>query len=196
MPARLLSLLCLAAACVLGACAASGSSKQTTRLRHGDLALAGAEMRERFAAARFLEGRTPDSPPMRIVIRRLENLSSDRVPIAEQWAMVSGLIADRGVQQAARERGVVFQLPPEKAALLRETGVEYPALLPEHNPTHVLRATIRSVVRGGPTRGTGPADVRKDVYLISYEVEEIDSREVVWQADVEFAREARGLLVD
>ncbi|GIK19560.1 MAG: hypothetical protein DYG93_02510 [Leptolyngbya sp. PLA2] len=195
MPARLLS-LCIAAACVMSACTASGPSKQTTRLRHSDLALAGAEMREQLATATFLEGRTPESPPIRIVIRRLENLSSDRVPIAEQWAMVSGLIADRGVQQAARERGVVFQLPPEKASLLRETGVEYPDLLPEHYPTHVLRASIRSLVRGGAVRGSGPADVRKDVYLISYEVEEIDSREVVWQADVEFAREAKGLLVD
>ncbi|MCL4742764.1 MAG: hypothetical protein KJZ54_11255 [Phycisphaerales bacterium] len=195
MPARLLS-LCLVVACVLGACAATGSSSRTTRLRHGDLSLAVAEMRERFATAGFLEGRTPDSPPMRIVIRRLENLSSDRVPVAEQWAMVSGLIADAGVQAAARERGVVFQLPPEKAALLRETGREYPALLPEHNPTHIMRASIRSLVRGGAVRGRGPADVRKDVYLISYEVEEIDSREVVWQAGVEFAREARGRLVD
>jgi len=195
MLARLLS-LCLAAACVMGACAASGSSNRTTRLRHGDLSLAVGEMREAFATARFLEGRAPDSPPMRIVIRRLENLSSDRVPVAEQWAMVSGLISDAGVQAAARERGVVFQLPPEKASLLRETGLEFPELLPEHNPTHVMRASIRSLVRGGAVRGRGPADVRKDVYLISYEVEEIGSREVVWQAGVEFAREARGLLVD
>jgi len=34
------------------------------------------------------------------------------------------------------------------------------------------------------------------VYLISYEVEEIGTREVEWPAGVEYAREARGLLVD
>lgn len=185
------------AALLLGApgCA-SAAQARTTRLASADLDQAVLELRDELAASRFLAGRGGGSEPVRLVLRRVENISSDRVPVAEQWSLASRVISHPGMQEMLRARNVLVQLPPEKIALLERGGLEFPALEPEDRPTHVMRAQIASGTRAASLAGGRAADIRKDYYLVTFVVEDLTSREVLWQGDAELAREAEGSLID
>ncbi len=191
----------LSVAALLGGCATSWFGRtddgaRSTRLTGADLAEAGDAVAQQLADAEFLRGRTPDSEPIRLVARQLDNLSSDRIPIAEQWMAISRVLSDRGVQELFRTRSVVVQLPPERVEMLSDAGFEFPALRPEDRPTHELRAEIRSATRAGSSTGDRGADVRKDVYLVTYSIVDLEQRTLVWEGSSEVAREAFGLTLD
>lgn len=177
-------------------CASTPRRDASTRLRWEDVDVAVNDVRDQLAESDFLAGRGEDAGAVRLVLRRVENISSDRIPVGEQWSMVSRVVSHRGMQELLRERGVTIQLPPEKVALLEREGFDVPALEPEHSPTHAMRAQIASATRAGAESGGGPADVRKDYYLITFTIEDLQGREVLWQGASEFAREARGVLID
>jgi hypothetical protein len=180
---------------IAGGCASTARAR-TTRLASADLDQAVLEMRDKLASSRFLADRGPDSPESRLVLRRVENLSTDRIPIAEQWSLASRVISHPGMQQLLRARNVVVQLPPEKVAILERAGLEFPALASEDRPTHVMRATIASGTRAGSLSGGPDADIRKEYYLVTFVIEDLQGRDILWQADVDLAREAGGSIVD
>ncbi|MBK7404237.1 MAG: hypothetical protein IPJ41_06285 [Phycisphaerales bacterium] len=184
---------CLAG--VLAGCAAT-RPQRSTRLADSDLTQAVLSMRQQLADSRFLQERDDASPEARLVLRRVENLSSDRIPIAEQWSLASRVISDPGMQALLRSKRVVVQLPPEKVALLERGGMEFPDLSPEHEPTNLLEAQIASGTRAGSLAGGRDADIRKDYYLLTFVLEDLQGREVLWQGTAELAREAQGSLVD
>lgn len=169
---------------------------RSTRLTAADLAEAADAVTEQLARSELLAGRNSASPPMRLVLRQLQNLSSDRIPVPEQWVAVSRVLADAGMQELLRARNVVVQLPSERVELLRGAGVAFPDLRPEDHPTHELRAEIRSATRAGSTLGDGRADVRKDVYQLAYSILDLTTREIAWEGAGEVAREAFGLTID
>lgn len=187
--------LAVCAACALGACAA-GKAQRSTRIADADLTQAVLTMRQQLAESRFLRERDASSPEARLVLRRVDNLSSDRIPIAEQWSLASRVISDPGMQELLRSKRVVVQLPPEKVALLERGGMEFPDLRPEDEPTNLLEAQIASGTRAGSLAGGREADIRKDYYLISFVLEDLQGREVLWQGTAELAREAEGSVVD
>ncbi|HZW10154.1 MAG TPA: hypothetical protein VFF69_09650 [Phycisphaerales bacterium] len=175
---------------------ASAARARTTRLASADLDQAVLEIRDSLASSRFIAERGPASAEARLVLRRVENLSTDRIPVAEQWSLASRVIAHEGMQELLRSKNVVVQLPPEKVTLLGRGGLEFPALGPEDRPTHVMRAQIASGTRAASLAGGRRADIRKEYYLISFAIEDLQGREVLWQGDAELAREAQGSLVD
>lgn len=185
------------AACLAAQVACSGTrAARTTRLADADLTDAVLEIRQQLADSRFLAERSDDSPPARLVLRRVENLSTDRVPVAEQWSLAARVLADAGMQELLRRKGITVQLPPEKVALLERAGLEFPDLEPERLPTHLLASQIASGTRAGSLAGGRDADIRKEYYLISFVIEDLQGRELLWQGAAELAREAEGTVVD
>lgn len=164
-------------------------------LRASDLDVTHQQVAFQLASSGFLAGRRGDSPPIRIVIRRVENLTSDVLPPAELWMAVARVQGSLPVQDLARERNIVFQLPPEEVAALRRAGFEVP-LTPENRPTHALRAVFRSSTRSGSSSGRRDTDTRKEYYFLEYMIVNLATRELEWEGSFEFAREASGLVVN
>ena len=190
---ELLGSLAITVVLMASACA---SLPRSTRLRDADYQDLVAEMTAALAASDLLAERGPDSPQMRVVTRRVINLSSDVIPEADMWMLVARIQAAAPLQELARHRNLIFQLPPERLELVREHWLDWPALAPEDAPTHILEAIYWSATRSGGTRRDKPSDVRKDYYDLEYRVVDLTSRELVWTASFAFAREATGLVID
>ncbi|MDQ7013940.1 MAG: hypothetical protein Q9O74_08615 [Planctomycetota bacterium] len=170
--------------------------QRTTRLADADLTQAVLTVREQLAESAFLRSRDETSPEARLVVRRVENLSTDRIAIAEQWSLVLRLLAAPNTQELLQNKRIVVQLPPEKVRLLERGGLRFDEFAQESWPTHMLKAQIASATRAGSLAGSRDADVRKEYYLLSFAIEEIQSRELVWQGTTEVAREVRGSVID
>ena len=170
--------------------------QRTTRLADADLTQAVLTVREQLAESAFLRARDGASPEARLVVRRVENLSTDRISIAEQWSLVSRVLAAPSMQQMLQSKRIAVQLPPEKVRLLERGGLRFAEFAQESWPTHMLEAQIASATRAGSLIGSRDADVRKEYYLLSFVIEEIQSRELVWQGTTEVAREVRGSVID
>lgn len=190
---RLSAVALMFAAAVLAGCATP--ERGSTRLTHADFDDTVQAMVTSLASSKFLAGRTPDSPQIRIVTNKVENLTSDVITAAEQWMLIARVQAAFPVQELAQKKNIVFQIPPEEAALLREKGFDSP-LNPEHEPTHLMIAVFRSSTSAGSRSSAGFADVRKEYYFVEYTIIEIKSRKTAWSGSFEFAREASGLLID
>ncbi len=187
--------LCLSLLLCISGCATTAQAR-TTRLTDADLQQAVQHLRDQLADSRWLRERDSSSPPARLVVRKVENLSSDRIPIAEQWSLVLKLISHQGVQDLFRHKHIIVQLPPEKVEMLESHGFSFPALKTEDQPTLVMRAQIASASRLGSRNGHARADIRRDYYLLSLTIEDLATRTVLWQGQTELSREARGSLDD
>lgn len=175
---------------------ATTAQAHSTRLTDADLQQAVLQLRDQLAASRWLLERDTSSPPDRLVVRKVENLSSDRIPMAEQWSLVLKLISHRGVQDLLKRKHIIVQLPPEKVEMLEAHGFSFPQLTTENQPTMVMRAQIASASRLGARDGQAQADIRRDYYLLSMTIEDLTTRAVLWQGQTELSREARGSLDD
>lgn len=188
--------LCVAALVWLAAGCASSPAQRTTRLADADLSQAVLTVRDQLVESAFLRSRDAGSPEARLVVRRVENLSTDRISEAEQWSLVSRVLAAEGMHDLLRSKNISLQLPPEKARLLERGGLTFGEFGEESWPTHLLEAQIASATRAGSLTGGRDADIRKEYYLLSFAVEEVQSRALVWQGTTEVAREVWGSVVD
>lgn len=180
---------------VAGGCATTPGPR-TTRLADADLTQAVLTVRDQLAGSAFLTSRDAGSPEARLVVRRVENLSTDRIPEAEQWSLVSRVLAAEGMQDLLRSKIITVQLPPEKVRLLERGGLTFGEFQQESWPTHLLEAQIASATRAGSLTGGRDADIRKEYYLLSFTIEEVQSRALLWQGTTEVAREVWGSVVD
>ena len=173
------------------------SGGQTTELRHDDLNVATQEMAASLAGSDFLRDRNPDSPPIVVTINKVENLTSDIIPPAEQWMLMARLQGSLPIRQLSRDKNIRFQIPPERRPLIARTGH---ALTPEqeqvYEPTHVMKAIYRSSTRTVRQKGGGPIDRRQDYYTLTYQISDTGGRQIVWEDSFEFKREAAGVLID
>ncbi len=193
-------------------------SPRTTRLADADLTQVVLEMRAQLGESDFLSQRTAESPEARLVLRRGENLSTDRISIAEQWSLAARVLSEPEMQHLLRSKQITIQLPPEKIRLLEtsgqsisgpQSGPRLPDLTPENAPTHLLRSQIASATRAGALLGLGlsgpgqrsiradpKTNIRKEYYLITFVIEDLQTRELLWQGTAELVREAEGTVVD
>lgn len=180
-------------ACLAG-CQAGG---ETTELRHDDLNVATTEMAASLAASDFLAGRGPDSPPIVITINKVENLTSDIIPPAEQWMLMARLPGSMPIRQLSRDKNVRFQIPPERRKLLADADVRLtPEQEQDYVPTHVMKAVYRSSTRTARDKGDGHIDRRQDYYTLAYQITDTRGRNIEWEDSFEFKREAAGLIID
>lgn len=193
-----LTALWAVAALGAGACSAGGGgSAASTRHTATDLRVAADEVVEALVSGAFLAGRDAASEPAVLMPGRVENRSSDRISRADQWAILSRVLFSEGVLETLRSKNVSVVRPDFAAWNLgvSEGGFAGGAGVDEVGVTHTMRATLSSIARAASASG-GPADDRKDVFAVDYELVELSSRRVVWTARGEFARAARGLLID
>ena len=171
----------VACALTLTACASSGAAK-STRLRTGDFRLMTAELAVALSRSSALADRTPDDPPMLIAMDQVENLTADLITPSEGWFLMDRVRSAQDIVALSRERSVRFVIPAARAQGI--TDIE-PGALAGREPTHALRATIRSV-----TRQAGID--RTDLYDIEYRLIELASAEALWTATFPLKRAAVG----
>lgn len=195
------AMVVLFAACAAGAvgapagCAAGGRATGwgagvSTVYTPGDMEEIARRARESLVASEFLTGRSPGSAKIVLQPAAVRNVSSERVDRADQWAALTRVLYAPGVL-AAMARANVDVLQAEAARVDAAPGGAWAGAA----PTHAMNVVFASVKRAG-TDGSGPADDRKDVFSVDYEIVEIASRVVVWSESVVVARAASGLLVD
>lgn len=177
----------------LAGCAAPGG--QSTRLTVGDLNYTVAELTQQLQTSPLITQRTPASPPMRVVIRRVENLTSDRITEAERWMVMARLRSGLGIAPLRDQKNIEFMIPPERQALARQGGFQGD-LGPNDQPTHIMDAVFRSATRTGRDDKHGNVNIRSDFYFLEARVLDLSGRDVLWSGKAEFQREASGLVID
>ncbi len=151
-------------------------------------------MVDSLARSSFLADRDEHSPPIYIVIDKVENLTTDLIPEAEQWMLMARVQGSLPVQDLARRKNIHFLIPPEREPLLRGAG--YQGDLPTGpKATHAMMALFEAATRAG-TNDEQYHDRRADYYYLEYKITDIQTREIQWSDKFEFKREAKGLAID
>lgn len=178
---------------------ACGSDRraQTTRFRVSDVEFSADQLRAELLSSELLASRGRDSDAVVIMAGDAVNLSTERLPEADRWAVVSMILYDPEVQAAFETKNVHVHLPPAKRALFERyvlpgSGIDPFELPPD---THLLNVWFRSIQRAAAVEAD-TADARKDLFVIEAEITELSSGHVVWSGTSRFARAARGRLLD
>ncbi|GJM17809.1 MAG: hypothetical protein DHS20C14_00220 [Phycisphaeraceae bacterium] len=201
MRARARDILRVGAVCVLaGALAGGCATKQrtgSTRFTVSDVEFSAGELRRELLAAELLAGRSRDSQPFVIMAGDAVNLSSERLPEADRWGVVSMILYDPEVRAAFEATNVFVHLTPEKRMLFRRYVLPGSSADPYDLPadTHLFNVAFRSIQRAAAVAG-GVADARKDVFVVDAQITDLATGRVVWSGETSFARQARGLLLD
>ncbi|MEX2214786.1 MAG: hypothetical protein WD768_11690 [Phycisphaeraceae bacterium] len=150
-------------------------------------------MSAKLASSDFLRDRNPSSPPILITINKVENLTSDLIPPAEQWMLMARLQGSLNLVSVRNQKNISFQVPPEYGPLIRDAGYNEP--LP-HSPmfTHTMTATYRSATR--TKREDGFVVGRVDLYQMQYRIFDVTTRALVWNDEFAYKREALGRAQD
>lgn len=176
--------LCLT---LLAGCA---SGRGSTRLTTDDVREMSVELASSLAGSDFLGERGPDSVRMVVAMDRVENLSSDVVPVSEQWYLMERIRASTPLQSLGQQRNIAFVIPVEQMVQLRERGGAEAALaMAGRAPTHALRGVLRSV-----TRVSGLD--RTDLYSFECRVIDLETGGVLWSDSFELKRAAVGRAYD
>lgn len=172
---------------VLLALAAPGcGAPRSTALTTDDLRATATQMAAKLSESAFLAGRTPDSPRMVIAIDKVQNLTSDLIPEAQQWYLMARVRASQPVAALSAQRNIAFVIPAERLAAARAIDPDYAR---DRAPTHAMSATFRSATRAA-------ALDRTDAYLCDFRITDLATGELAWTDIVEFKRAARGLSYD
>ena len=198
----------LSAALVCGCASTARRGGETTRLTGSDVLEAADELRDQLATSEWLASRTTgEHLPVWLQPTELENRSSERLTRGQRLALVTRVLYEPGVLELLRERDIAVLMPPTDESALRpllppQDQARYDRLTARGQvyrptePTHLPSGRISSISRAAAVRGFGPADERKDVYLVDLTVSDAETREVVWTGSYTIARVASGLLID
>ena len=158
---------------------------------------ASASIADQLARSSFLAGRTGTSPAVRLGLGELVNASNERLSDLDRRAMVTGVLLEPRTLELLGSKNVSVVLPPASASELERYGVAGAGgAASESAATHAVSAEFGSLTRAGAKGRFRPADARKDVFLVDLAITELSTRSAVWAGRAEFARAARGLLVD
>ncbi len=169
----------------------------TTRFGVSDVEFSADEIRADLLGSAFLAERDRASEPFVLMTGGAVNLSAERLPVSDRWAVVSMILYDPEVRAAFEAGNVHVHLTPEKRELFERYVLPGSGANPFDLPpdTHLFNVRFRSVRRAAAVEADA-ADVRKDLFLVEADVTELESGRVVWSGEARFARAARGLLVD
>jgi len=193
---------CRLAQCVLLLLAlslAGCASTNDTRLTGDDFDVTTAKMAESLTHSAFFAERSPASPPVYVVINKVENLTTDIIPPAEQWMLMARIQGALPIRQLGKNKAVFFIIPPEREPMA--TGAGYrgdfshaPAGI---TPTHVLKATYRSSTRTARD-SDGNINRRQEYYTLQYQLTDVAGRDIVWTDMFEFKRQTKsgGIAID
>lgn len=197
LPLRSMSLMIfLVLVTGLVACGPKTSQPRDTRLTHDDMNEMVNRMAMSLANSEFIKNRTPDSPSAYIMIDRVQNLSSDRIPIPEQWALVSRLRSMMPLSEWAEGKNLYFLITPERRETARRGGYTG-EFGPGEKADFLMSADFLSARRAASVDNEeGLVDVMAEQYYMEYFLTDLDRRKILWSDKFEVKREARGLLID
>lgn len=172
---------------LLGGCA---SGQKSTRLTTDDVQEMSIQLAASLAGSDFLGERGTASERMVVAMDRVENLSSDVVPISEQWYLMERIRASTPLQSLGQQRNIGFVIPAEQMRQLKDRGGAEAALLMSNRaPTHAMRGVLRSI-----TRVSGLD--RTDLYSFECRVIDLETGGVQWSDSFELKRAAVGRAYD
>jgi hypothetical protein len=174
------------------ACAAlpgCSAPARSTALTMSDLDQTTAVMAAKLRDSDLLAGRGPESSRMVIAISKVENLSSDLIPVGEQWLLMEKVRSSLPVVELGKQRNIAFVIPAEHLRGGRARGTLDEEYAAGRRPTHEMAATFRS-----GTRAAGRH--RTDAYLVEYRITSLETGELEWAETFEFKRAAVGLSYD
>lgn len=177
----------ISAAVLLANLAGCASTPQSSRLAVDDIEFTAKELAAKLADSGFLRDRTGESPRMVVAIHKVENLTADVIPEADQWYMMVRVRDSASMESLRRLRNIVFVVPAERTgagAIDREFGAAG-----GRRPTHEMSATYHAAVRSAGRD-------RTDAYLCEMRITNLDTRELVWTDSVEFKKVAAGRSYD
>ncbi len=198
MPGRDVPILrfAMVLAATLWFCVGCASKVRTTRIKWSDLDETVNRMIDSLAGSDLLAKRSAEAERMTIMINRVENLTSDVIPISEQWMLVAKVRDAMPMQELARQRNVHFVITPERRAMLKSAGYFGDFESNYASPTHLMSARFESARRSGYSRKNKPTDIRTEYYFMRYEIANIATEEIQWSDRFEFKRESEGIVID
>lgn len=180
--------LCLMS--VFGCVGCAVTRERSTRLTTEDVKEMAEQMASSMASSDFLRERSPESERMVVALDHVENLSSDVVPVSEQWYLMERLRASTPLASLGAQRNIAFVIPAEQMNQLRDrSGAEAALFGAGRAPTHAMRGVLRSV-----TRSTGIN--RTDLYSFEVRVIALASGDLAWSDSFELKRAAVGRQYD
>lgn len=186
-PAMRVAVLSVVAASVLGGCAGAPKS---SRLSVGDIEFTAQELSAKLTDSTFLADRNGESPRMVVAINKVENLTTDVIPEADEWYIMERVRGSRPMEALKRLRNIVFVVPIDHIRGGQAQASEFDRLVAlGRRPTHEMSATFHSAVRSS-------GENRTDVYLCEMRITDMTSRELVFLESVEFKKTATGKAYD
>jgi len=180
----------LGCAVIAMGCATTGP--QSTRMTADDFDAMIADMAAAFAQSEVVAGRTPNSPRWIITINKVQNLTSDAMTDAEQWAIMARLRSATPIRALWDQKNIRFVIPARRVQKMRDN----PQLLSvdqsfgsKRRPTHEMSATFRSITRATATD-------RTELYYCEFEILDLAAGEPVWTDKFEYKRVAHGQVWD
>ncbi|MFA6045521.1 MAG: hypothetical protein WC718_11095 [Phycisphaerales bacterium] len=175
------------AAISLGACAGAPKS---SRLSVDDVEFTAQELSAKLTDSKFLADRDSESPRMVVAINKVENLTTDVIPEADEWYIMERVRGSRSMEALKRLKNIVFVVPIDHIRGGQAQASEFDRLVAlGRKPTHEMSATFRSAVRSS-------GEHRTDAYLCEMRITDLTSRELVFLESVEFKKTAVGKAYD
>jgi hypothetical protein len=168
----------------------SAPKAQTTFLQSVDLIDMTDRMAESFAHNAAMTSRGQSDQPWIISINRVTNHTNQIIPDREKWLYIARLRAQLAQSNLARERSLVWIIPPERWPIVaEELGVSREPYGLRMNPTHQLTAEFYALTN---TSGQG----RSDAYFCDYQLVDLASGTLVWEDKWEVKRAIVGRTYD
>lgn len=147
----------------------------TTRLTSTDIVKMTDEMTASFAGDEVIGERSEGSDEWVVSIDRVRNLSEHPIPMRERWATMARLRSRLAQTDFARQRGIVWVLPPD---LWRQYDAATYNPGTRRLPTHSLHATFYSDT-------ISSLDMRTDSYLCAFTLTDLATGLVIWEDSFE-----------
>lgn len=179
--------LCLCGSIALAGC--SGAPKaRTTFLNSVDLIEMTDRMAESFASDEGMRERSSQSSQWIVSIDRMHNLTNQVIPEREKWLYIARLRAVLQQSPIARERNIIWVIPPERWHIVQAELGDAPHEL-RRTPTHEMTAEFGALTN---TSGKG----RSDAYLCEYQLIDMHDGRIVWSDSWEVKRSVSGKTYD
>jgi hypothetical protein len=179
-----------AAALLLVGCETGPPRARTTFLDDVDMVAMTNRMARSFARDDVIGGRTPDSERWIVSIHRIANYTNQLIPEREKWLYVGRLRAVLQQSDLARERNLVWIIPPERWPIVAaELDVPDEPYGLRMDPTHLMTAEFHALTN---TSGAG----RSDAYLCDYQLVDLGRGTITWEDRWEVKRAVKGRTYD
>lgn len=169
--------------------------EQTSIYQPEQLLSATEDLRDSLAASELLRDRNESSPEIRLLVDRLENFSSERMPRTDQLMAVARVVSDDGMLQMLRSKNARVVFVRDDLTTLNNLGIRSVYGSGAQPATHQLNARFYSITRT-KSSDAGPSDSRSDEFSIIFGIVDTATGGQVWSASSRFRRASVGRQVD